>query len=312
MPDVATPAWDEGDVWLGTDEELSATLAASELEVSCSPSNASAPCSTANLQLHNGFLAHLNLVACSSNSSSAWPCPNGQQTSCGSTSHRRTVTQSPGKKRVLPLPPNNNPFKKGRSVDKSATCPNERHFLFTSEPDGQLKDNVRTGVSYRAGKEQTQTCTKSLVPGIRSAAEDAVNSKDMAAQVVTVRETADSQVVKVEVVKSLSSMQAECFKVQASRHREFSKTLASRHQEFSKTQASIQPQESLKAQASTASHSALAKAGNASSMGPQVTKQQREAKAKAMRSSIQSKVVASAMVCSTPSLLKFFQRAPTL
>ncbi|MCO5582541.1 hypothetical protein L7F22_036438 [Adiantum nelumboides] len=129
------------DVWLGTDEELftmlAATASAVPLDYSTSTNTASLPCD--DVRQDSGFVAHLVSMS-SSRVVPQTSCEEQGPTVCSNS----FVTLSPGKKRVLPPKPNNNPFKRARNLDEPSDSSNKVARLFNSEIDEQLFSKKQT------------------------------------------------------------------------------------------------------------------------------------------------------------------------
>ncbi|MCO5576740.1 hypothetical protein L7F22_030557 [Adiantum nelumboides] len=129
------------DVWLGTDEELftmlAATASAVPLNYSTSTNTASLPCD--DVRWDSGFVAHLVSMS-SSRVVPQTSCEEQGPTVCSNS----FVTLSPGKKRVLPPKPNNNPFKRARNSDEPSNSSNKVARLFNSEIDEQLFSRKQT------------------------------------------------------------------------------------------------------------------------------------------------------------------------
>ncbi|KAI5075878.1 hypothetical protein GOP47_0009954 [Adiantum capillus-veneris] len=132
------PNFHKEDVCLGTDEELFAMLAATPPSMSLgSPTAINSSSSLCDdVRRDSCFVAHLTSIS----SSRVVPKPSsseeqGPPTACSN----RFVTLSPGKKRVLPPQPNNNPFKRGRKSDDLSIGLNNVTWLFNSEIDEQFK-----------------------------------------------------------------------------------------------------------------------------------------------------------------------------
>ena len=97
---------------------------------------------SASIQTNKGFLTHLKHLASSHISSKEWSPKLDDIDEERASSRSTTVSLSPpGNKRVSPLPPNNNPFRKQRAADDSLTFVSKRHIV-SRDDEGEAEERV--------------------------------------------------------------------------------------------------------------------------------------------------------------------------